>query len=61
MSLQDMLLQLGHMEDIMDLLEPAREVKSICHPSYAFCYPEWSQKPRSELLKTCKIKFLRGQ
>ena len=27
---RDVLLQLGHMEDVVDLLEPTLEVKSIC-------------------------------
>ena len=27
---RDVFLQLGHIEDVVDLLKPAREVKSIC-------------------------------
>ena len=49
---RDVLLQLGHMEDIVDLFEPTLEVKSICSPSYAFCYPKYSHIPRSKLLGT---------
>ena len=40
-------LQLGYMEDIVDLLEPTLEVKSIYHPSYTLHYPEWSHIPHS--------------
>ena len=34
------LLQMRYMEDIMDLLEPALEFKSVCYLSYALYYPE---------------------
>ena len=56
-----MLLQLRHMEDIMDLLEPALEVKSIGRLPYALQHPEWSHKPNSELPSACKVKGLRGE
>ena len=56
---RDVLLQLGHMEDVVNLLEPTLEVKSICRSSYEFCYPEWSHVPRSKLLSTCKVESLR--
>ena len=46
---RDMLLQLRHMEDIVDLLEPALEVKPVCSISYALHYPKRSHKPSSEL------------
>ena len=36
---RDVLLQLGHMEDVVNLLEPALEVKSIGHLSYALQHP----------------------
>ena len=58
---RDVLLQLGYMEDIVDLLEPTLEVNSICYPFYAFHYPEWSHIPRSKLLSTCKMEGLQGQ
>ena len=44
-----MLLKLGHMKDIVDLLEPALKVKSVSSLSYALHYPERSHKPSSEL------------
>ena len=56
---RDMLLQLGHMEDIVDLLEPT--LKSMYHPSYAFHYPERFHIPRSKLPSTCRMESLRGQ
>ena len=37
-----MLLKLAHMKDIVDLLEPALEVKSVSSLSYAIHYPERS-------------------
>ena len=58
---RDVLLQMGHMEDIVDLLEPTLEVKLICHSSYALHYPEWSHITRSKLLTTCKMEGFRGQ
>ena len=42
------------MKDIVDLLEPALEVKSVSSLSYALHYPERSHKPSSELPSTCK-------
>ena len=56
-----MLLELGHMEDIVDLLEPALEVKSIGHLSHVFHYPEWSHKPSSGLPSICKVEGFRGE
>ena len=35
-----MLLQLRYMEDVVDLLEPALEVKSIGRLAYALYHPE---------------------
>ena len=58
---RDVLLQLGHTENIVDLLETTLEVKPICHPSYAFHYPEWSHILRLKLPSTCKIEGLQGQ
>ena len=53
-----MLLQLGHIEDIVDLLEPALEVKSVCHLSYALHDPEWAHISPLKLLRTCKMEGL---
>ena len=36
----DVLLELGHMEEVVDLLEPALEVKSIGRLFYALYHPE---------------------
>ena len=58
---RDVLLQLRHIEDIMDLLEPALEVKPICCSFYALHYPEWSHIPRPKLPSTFKMEDLRGQ
>ena len=58
---RDVLLQLGHIEDIVDLLEPALEVKPICYSSYALYYPEQSHISRSKLPSTCKMEGLVGQ
>ena len=57
---RDVLFKLGHMEDIVDLLEPAFVVKPICGSSYMLHYPEWSLKPHPKLPGTCKIEGLRG-
>ena len=56
-----MLLQLGHMEDIVNLLEPASEVNPICYLPYALHHPERSHKSSSELPNTCKVEGLRGE
>ena len=58
---RDLLLQLGYIEDAVDLLEPTLEIKSVCHPSYAFHYPDWSHIYLSKLFGTCKVDGLRGQ
>ena len=58
---RDVILQLVYMEDIVDLLEPALEVKLICRSSYALLYPEWSHIPRSKLPSTYEVEGLRGQ
>ena len=58
---RDVILQLGHIEDVVDLLKPTLKVKSICRPYYAFHYPKWAHKPRSKLCSACKIEGLRGQ
>ena len=55
-----MFLQLRHMEDIVDLLEPALKVKSVGCLPYALQYPEWSHKPSFELPSAYKVKDLRG-
>ena len=53
-----MLLQLRHVEDIVDLLEPALDVKFVGCLSYALQHPEWSHEPSFELPSTCKVKGL---
>ena len=58
---RDVLLKLGHMKDIVDLLEPTLEVKPICCSFYALHYPEWSHIPRPKLPITCKVEGLRRQ
>ena len=57
----DTFLQLRHVEDIVDLVEPASEVKSIGCLPYALYYPEQSHKSSSELPSTCRMKGLRGE
>ena len=54
-----MFLKLGHMKDIVDLLEPVLEVKSVSSLSYTLYYPERSHKPSYELSSTCKMESLR--
>ena len=49
---RELLLQLGHMKDIVDLHKPALEVKSVCCLSYGLYYPEWSHVPRPKLPST---------
>ena len=56
-----MLLRIGHMEDFVNLLEPAPEVKSISYLPYALHHPEWSHKPSSELPSACYTNGLRGE
>ena len=56
-----MLLQLRHMEDIVDLLEPALEVKSGCSLSYTLHYPAGSHKPSSKLPSAYKMESLRRE
>ena len=58
---RDLVLQLGHMEDIVDLLEPALQVKFVCRLSYVLYYLEWCYIPRPKLLGTCKMESLRRQ
>ena len=58
---RDVLLHIGYIKEIVDLIEPALEVKPICCSSYAHYYPEWSHIPRSKLPNTCKMEGLRGQ
>ena len=48
------------MKDIVDLLEPAPEVKSIGCLPYALQYPERSYKSSSEIPSTYKVKGLQG-
>ena len=40
-----MLPQLRHVEDIVDPLEPALEVKPVGRLPYVLQHPEWSNKP----------------
>ena len=56
-----MLLQLRYIEDIVDLPEPAIEVKSVCSLSYVLHYPERSYKPGSELPSACRMESLRRE
>ena len=49
------------MEDVVDLLEPALEVKSVCYLSYALHDPEWAHISRPKLPKTCKMEGLRRE
>ena len=58
---RDIFLQLRYMEDIVDLLEPALEVKSVCSLSYALYYPERSHKPSSKLSSARKMESLRRE
>ena len=58
---RDMLLQLRYIDDIVDLLKLALEVKSVCSLSYALHYPERSHKPSFELPSTCKMESLRRE
>ena len=48
-----MILQLGHVEDIVDRLEPALEFQSVFSLPYAVHYPERCHKPSSELPSAC--------
>ena len=56
-----LLLQLRHIEDLVDLLEPALEVKSVCRLSYVLYHPEWSPKPCPKLPNTYKMESLQRQ
>ena len=58
---RDVLLHLGYVEGIVNLLEPAPEVKPICCLPYALHHPEWSHKSSSKLPSTCKVEDLRGK
>ena len=40
------------MENILDLIEPDFEFKSVCYPSYTLHCPEWSHIPRPKLFGT---------
>ena len=60
-AFRDMLFQLRHMEDIMDLLEPTLEVKSVGSLAYVLHYPERSHKPSSELPSACKMEGLQKE
>ena len=53
-----MLFKLGHVEDIMDILESTPKVQSVGCFSYALHHPERSQKPSSELPGACQMKGL---
>ena len=56
-----MLFKLGHMEDIMDILESTPEVQSVGCLPYALHHPERSYKPTSELPSASHMKSLRGE
>ena len=56
-----MVLQLGHIEDVVDLLEPALGVKSVCHLSYMLYDPEWAHTSRPKLPRTCIMEGLRRE
>ena len=56
-----MLFKLGHVEDIVDILEPTPEVQSVGCLPYALHHPERSYKPSSELPSACQIKGLRRE
>ena len=56
-----MLIQLRHVEDIVDRLEPALEVKSVGYLPNVLQYPELSYKPSFEIPSACKVKGLRGE
>ena len=56
-----MLLQLRYVKDIVDLLEPTLEVKSVGCLPYALQHLEWSYKPSSELPSAYKVKGLQGE
>ena len=56
-----MLLNLGHMEAIVNVLEPAPEVQSIVCLSYALQYPKGSHIPNSKLPSACQMKGLRRE
>ena len=60
-AFRDMPLQLRHMEDIVDVFEPALDVKSIGCLSYTLQHPEWSHKSSSELPSTSKAKGFREE
>ena len=48
-----MLFKLGHMEDIVNILETSPEVQSIGYIPYALHHLERSHKPSSELPNAC--------
>ena len=54
-------LKLGHMEDIVNALEPSPEVQSVGSLPYALHHPERSYKPSSELPSAIQMKSLRGE
>ena len=60
-AFRDVFLQLRHVEDIVDLVEPAPEVKSIGYLPYELHYPERSHKPSSELPSICTMKGFRRE
>ena len=55
-----MLFTLGHVENIVDILEFTPEVQSVGYLPYALHHPERSYKPISELPSACQIKVLQG-
>ena len=56
-----MLFHLGYMEDIVNRVEPALEVQSVCSLPFVLHYPERSHKPSSELPSACYIESLRRE
>ena len=56
-----MLLKLGHMEDIVNVFEPAPEVRSVGCLPYMLHHPESSHKPSSELPSVFQMKGIRGE
>ena len=56
-----MLSKLGHVEDIVDILESTLEIQTVGCLTYALHHPERSYKPSSELPGACQMKGLRRE
>ena len=52
---------MGHMEDIVNALEPSTEVQSIGYLPYVLQHPERSYKPSPKLSSARQIRILRGK